>query len=29
MKKQDDEIKSIAKKEKFYKPEVYERWFNK
>lgn len=29
MKKQEDEIKSIAKKEKFYKPEVYERWFNK
>lgn len=29
MKKQEDEIKSIAKREKFYRPEVYERWFNK
>lgn len=29
MKKQADEINSIAKKEKFYPIEVYERWFNK
>lgn len=29
MKKQDDEIKAIARRERIYRPEVYERWFNK
>lgn len=29
MKKQEDEIKSIARRERVYRPEVYERWFNK
>lgn len=29
MKKQEDEIKSIARRERIYRPEVYERWFNK
>ena len=29
MKKQEDEIKSIARRERVYRPEVYERWFNR
>ena len=29
MKKQEDEIKAIARRERIYRPEVYERWFNK